>query len=142
MSDGTKDNHGMKGAAFSFPIPIFYKLLASMLFTAVIPVIFLGIVSTGDTQSVVAGLGMEATIFILTISTLSIVVAWSFYLSRSIVGPIEHLTDVARNVSMGDLRTTEIEVTSNDEIGELTHSFNRMIRSYKVLDNLAQDPSK
>ncbi|MCK9298748.1 HAMP domain-containing protein [Methanoculleus sp. YWC-01] len=123
-------------------IPIFYKLMASMLTVAVIPIFLLGIVSAGDTGSVIATLGLQNSIIIMTLLTLSVILMWSFYLARSITAPIEQLANVATSVSQGDLTNAEITVTSNDEIGELAIAFNRLINSYRILDTLAKDDAE
>ena len=59
-------------------IPIFYKLMVSMLFVSMIPMMLLGIVSMGGTDSIVTSLGLTNSIFVLTLVTLSVVVMWSF----------------------------------------------------------------
>ncbi|MDG6257370.1 MAG: HAMP domain-containing protein [Methanomicrobiaceae archaeon] len=120
-------------------IPIFYKLMASMLFVAVIPIALLGIVSAGDTESIISMIGLQNSIFFLTLVTLTIVVMWSFFLARSITSPIENLSRVADSVSKGDLRASHIDIMANDEIGDLAKSFNRMLNSYQILDNLARE---
>jgi methyl-accepting chemotaxis protein len=120
-------------------IPIFYKLFVSMLFVAVIPIALIGLMAAGDTGGIVSSIGLPATIFLLTLVTLSIVVMWSFFLASSITSPITQLSEVARSVSMGDLKNSEVHVMSNDEIGDLASSFNRMINSYKILDALSRE---
>jgi methyl-accepting chemotaxis protein len=124
---------------FSFQIPIFYKLMVSMLFVATIPMILLGIVSMGDTTSIIHNIGLANSIFIITLITLSIVVMWSFFLANSITSPIVKLSKIATSMSTGDLKSPEIELLSNDEIGELQTAFNRMINTYKILDTLAKE---
>ena len=124
---------------FSFQIPIFYKLMVSMLFVATIPMILLGIVSMGDTTSIIHNIGLTNSIFIITLITLSVVVMWSFFLSNSITSPIVRLSKIATSMSTGDLKNPEIELLSNDEIGELQTAFNRMINTYKILDTLAKE---
>jgi hypothetical protein len=42
-------------------------------------------------------------------------------------------------MSQGEIKTAEIEVMSNDEIGELVVSFNKLINTYRILDTLAKD---
>ncbi|QSZ66532.1 HAMP domain-containing protein [Methanofollis aquaemaris] len=133
---------GTQGRSLTLQIPIFYKLFVSMLFVAVIPVILLGIMAAGDTGWIVEVLGLQGTVFVLTLATLAIVVMWSFFLASSITSPITQLSEVARNVSMGDLKGAEVDVMSNDEIGDLAASFNRMINSYRVLDALAREDNE
>ncbi len=127
---------------FSLQIPIFYKLMASMLFVAVIPVALLGLVSAGDTGSVIALLGLQNSIFLLTLLTVGLVVMWSFFLAQSITSPIEQLSKVATSVSRGNLDETEITVVSNDEIGELAVAFGKLVNAYRILDTLAKEDTE
>jgi methyl-accepting chemotaxis protein len=127
---------------FTLPIPIFYKLMVSMLFVAMIPVILLGIVGTGGTSSIIASIGLTSSIFIITLITLSVVVMWSFYLANSITTPIVKLSKIATSMSTGELKNPEIELLSNDEIGELQTAFNRMINTYKILDTLSKEDNE
>jgi HAMP domain-containing protein len=126
----------------NLPIPIFYKLMVSMLFVATIPMILLGIVSLGGTTSIIANVGLANSIFIITLMTLSIVVMWSFFLASSITNPIVRLSKIATSMSTGELKNPEIELLSNDEIGELQTAFNRMINTYKILDTLSREESE
>jgi signal transduction histidine kinase len=128
-------------AGFSFQIPIFYKLMVSMLFVATIPMILLGIVIMGD-NSIVKNIGLANSIFIITLITLSVVVMWSFFLASSITNPIVKLSKIATSMSTGELKNPEIELLSNDEIGELQTAFNRMINTYKILDTLAKEDNE
>jgi HAMP domain-containing protein len=128
--------------ALSFPIPIFYKLMVSMLFVATIPMILLGIVSMGGTTSIIANIGLAYSVFIITLLTLSIVVMWSFFLASSITDPIVKLSKIATSMSTGELKNPEIELLSNDEIGELQTAFNRMINTYKILDTLSKEDNE
>lgn len=123
----------------SIPIPIFYKLMVSMLFIATIPMILLGIVSMGGTSSIIYNIGLTNSIFIITLVTLSVVVMWSFFLASSITNPIVRLSKLATSMSTGDLKNPEIELLSNDEIGELQTAFNRMVNTYKILDTLSKE---
>lgn len=120
-------------------IPIFYKLMVSMLFVATMPMILLGIVMMGDQNSIISNIGLTPSIFIITLITLSVVVMWSFFLASSITTPIVRLSKIATSISTGDLRDPGIELLSNDEIGELQTAFNRMINTYKILDTLSKE---
>jgi HAMP domain-containing protein len=134
----------MKPAAggFSFAIPIFYKLMVSMLFVATLPMILLGIVSLGGTTSIRENIGLENSIYIITLITLAVVIMWSYFLASSIINPIVRLSKIATNMSTGDLKNPEIELLSNDEIGELQTAFNRMVNTYKILDTLSQEDNE
>ena len=126
---------------FSIPIPIFYKLMVSMLFVATIPMILLGIVMMGEQNSIISNIGLTNSIFIITLITLSVVVMWSFFLASSITNPIVRLSKIATSMSTGELKDPEIELLSNDEIGELQTAFNRMVNTYKILDTLSKEDS-
>ena len=120
-------------------IPIFFKLMISMLIVATIPIFLLGIVSMGGTESIIASLGLQTTIILLTVITLAVVLMWSFFLASSITSPIVKLSTIAHGMSQGEIKASEIEVMTNDEIGELVTSFNKLINTYRILDTLAKD---
>ncbi len=54
----------------------------------------------------------------------------AFILGKRIVRPIKSLVKASENVALGDLNS-KVEITSNDEIGELGKSFNLMVRDLK-----------
>jgi HAMP domain-containing protein len=120
-------------------IPIFYKILISMLFVATLPIILLGIVSMGGTVSLVASLGLEVSIVLVTFVTMTVVLMWSSYIARQITDPIIRLSLIATRISKGDLVNTRVDISSNDEIGELVEAFNKMVNTYRILDTLAKE---
>jgi len=126
-------------SGLNLPIPIFYKLMVSMLFVATIPMLLLGIVMMGGPSSIITNIGLAPSIFIITLITLSVVFMWSFFISHSITTPIVRLSKIATSMSTGDLMNPEIEILSNDEIGELQVAFNRMVNTYKILDTLSKE---
>jgi len=69
---------------------------------------------------------LEALLFGLVISVLL-----SFLLSKTLITPIERLTEGAERVANGDFGK-KIEVASRDEIGVLTGTFNDMARQLKT----------
>ena len=68
---------------------------------------------------------VESLVFGLLIS-----VALSFLLSKTMVTPIQRLTDASARVAKGDF-SEKIEVPSHDEIGVLTDTFNDMAKQLK-----------
>jgi signal transduction histidine kinase len=62
----------------------------------------------------------------------------AFILSRRILGPVEALTDAARQMGQGDL-TRRVEVRSRDEIGELAQAFNAMADSLARVEQLRRN---
>jgi nitrogen fixation/metabolism regulation signal transduction histidine kinase len=65
---------------------------------------------------------------VIGVSLLGRVIAlvMSIVLSRAVLLPVEHLKEVAENVSMGNLQIT-VRRFSDDEIGDLADSFSRMV---------------
>jgi methyl-accepting chemotaxis protein len=55
-----------------------------------------------------------------------------YLVSRSIVKPIIHLKQRVQQVASGDL-TVSAEKKTNDEVGELTHHFNEMVKQMRSL---------
>jgi len=127
---------------FSIPIPLFYKITMSMLFVAMIPMILLGLLTMGGTSSIIASIGLDNSVFVITLITGFVVLLLSFFLAGSITRPIVRLANIATAMSTGELKTYEIEFMSNDEIGELQGAFNRMIKTYKILDTLAKEKNE
>ena len=80
-----------------------------------------------DNRSTVSSLNSELLIIILQalLVGLLISVLLSFLLSKTMINPIEKLTEGAERVASGDF-SEKLEVDSTDEIGILTGTFNEM----------------
>jgi two-component system sensor histidine kinase VicK len=65
----------------------------------------------------------------------------TFVVANSITKPIKELKDVADNVSMGDLQQN-VTITGDDEIGELGHSFQRMINAFKMSQAMSEEETR
>ncbi|NMB77989.1 MAG: HAMP domain-containing protein [Methanomicrobiales archaeon] len=87
--------------------------------------------TTADIRQKTESVGTQNTILIVTFLTMIVVIIVSYFMALRITRPIKQLTEVANNVSLGDLSNTDVEVTSDDEIGELAGSFKRMVVSVK-----------
>lgn len=74
----------------------------------------------------------QTTTIIVVIIMVIVVAIISILFGRSVVGPIKKLTVAADKVSKGDLSVT-VQLKSNDEIGELAESFERMVTAVKFL---------
>ncbi|MGB9989930.1 methyl-accepting chemotaxis protein [Massilia sp. SM-13] len=59
-------------------------------------------------------------------------IATAVFITRSIVGPVEHAVKVARTVANGDL-DSHIEVRSTDEIGQLSEALHDMNESLRKI---------
>lgn len=71
---------------------------------------------------------------ILIISVIALVVAFivTFFVSKTITKPIIRVSEEMNHVANGDLTAT-LEVTSKDEVGQLTMHFNIMVEKMKEL---------
>ena len=76
------------------------------------------------------GLILEALVLGLVISVLL-----SFLLAKTMVNPLQRLTNGIEEVARGDF-SRKLEVTSSDEIGQLTESFNAMAQQLET--NIAE----
>lgn len=52
-------------------------------------------------------------------------VSFAFFFGKKISDPILYLTEITKSISEGDY-SKRVKIISNDEIGELSHSFNKM----------------
>ncbi len=75
---------------------------------------------------------MLFTLLGVIIGLLIVVPIIAYYLSRGITGPIGSLRDAAEKVSMGDMSVV-ISIESDDEIGDLAQSFDRMVMAVRFL---------
>ncbi len=83
-------------------------------------------------------LSTQNTILVITAITVIVTGVVGFLFATSISRPIKTLTEIADKVSMGDLEGTEIDIRSDDEIGALAESFQRMVVSVKYYMAKAQ----
>ncbi|MBR2179587.1 MAG: methyl-accepting chemotaxis protein [Selenomonadaceae bacterium] len=81
---------------------------------------------------------LRITFGILTLVGLALMVFMCLKLAGSITGPIIELEAHAKEMSNGNLRMKDIEVTSTDEIGSLTQAFNTMsVNLRKLISKMA-----
>jgi methyl-accepting chemotaxis protein len=84
--------------------------------------------SSQSSQENIERVSKRSVPVVLGVSLLGMVIAlvMSVVLCRAVLLPVEHLKDVAENVSMGNLQIT-VRRFSDDEIGDLADSFSRMV---------------
>ncbi len=70
--------------------------------------------------------------FLIAISGLVLTAFLAIRISRSVVKPIQRLTDAVRNIAQGDLNT-RIETDSGGEIGSLEEGFNTMTSEIQLI---------
>ncbi|MCX8119149.1 MAG: ATP-binding protein [Desulfobacterota bacterium] len=89
--------------------------------------VFGGVLMEVSTEDVMRQLIEYQRMFLLLIvlDSFVLVIFGSFLLSRVLVNPLKDLVRLTQRISQGDLDQT-IEANSNNEIGQLVQSFNRM----------------
>jgi signal transduction histidine kinase len=78
----------------------------------------------------IVGMGFWFALGAGMVFLLLMLLAVGYWLARSFTSPILNLAEAAKKVAAGDL-TLSLPVTSNDEIGTLTQSFNTMIQGLR-----------
>jgi len=74
--------------------------------------------------------GLRSKLLIIGLLNLILIFGFAFYLSRRITSPIIRLNKAAGNIGTGSFSET-LPISSNDEIGELTETFNKMVLQLK-----------
>ena len=82
----------------------------------------------------------RATSLSMSIALLGLILGagTSAALIRAILRPVDHLRDVAENVSLGNLDIA-VRRYSNDEIGDLADSFSRMVTAVRFFRAESED---
>jgi len=66
------------------------------------------------------------------------VISFAFFFGKKISGPILYLTEITKSISEGDY-SKRIKITSHDEIGELSNSFNMMASKLEEKTQILKD---
>jgi len=74
------------------------------------------------------------TIISIIITTVLLII--SIY--RKMLGPVKKITEATKKVAAGDF-TVELETERQDELGELTHNFNQMVKELNSIECLQKD---
>ncbi len=75
------------------------------------------------------------------ISFIAIAVLINYFLSRIILKPVETLSRKAEEIANGDY-TVQVPIVSDDEIGSLSKTFNRMVRTVKEQMDAVENANK
>lgn len=111
------------------------RLLATFLLTGLVPLISLGMAAQNSAINIMDSQldpyeilnQLRLTVFFLAGVSLVSNILLTLLTTRSLLGPLHSLTAaMSRVASQGDL-ATRVPVKSNDEIGDLTDSFNTML---------------
>lgn len=76
---------------------------------------------------------VRATTFAIGLLVLALALALAWWASRSVSRRLQILVDAAEKVSRGDLSRAQLPGESEDDIGRMTASFNRMLDSQRQL---------
>lgn len=110
-----------------------YRGVATLAVWRPIPSLGWGLVCKIDSTEVLEPLAKARNWMIaVTLALLAIVVVLSHVLSKQIVKPIERLTQAADSISKGNT-DINIAIKSQDEVGDLADSFERMVASIRFL---------
>ena len=82
--------------------------------------------------------GFSAMCFVVALGVIFLFAFAGFYFIKSIVNPIKDVGNIARKIAMGDLES-RIEISKNDEIGELCEAINYMASELQSAQNLKND---
>ncbi len=75
---------------------------------------------------------MNTVSIFMSLIALVITIGLSYFLAKTITGPIQQLIAKTNSVSAGDL-TVRAQTKSKDEVGELTKDFNQMVENMKEM---------
>ena len=93
-------------------------------------------VASADKRAREASNNAAITVLFTSIFAIVLILFASVQISRTIIRPAEKLTEAARRIGQGQLNH-KIDITTNDEIGELGIEFNKMterLRSYEEMN--------
>lgn len=77
---------------------------------------------------------IRTTSLVVCLLVFAIGILMGFFLARHISVPVLELRDAAMKVGQGD-RSQQVHPKSKDEIGELSHAFNKMVRDLEVAES-------
>lgn len=77
---------------------------------------------------------IQTKVIQVTLVALVLAVAGVSILSYNLLRPVRRLVNATNRIADGDM-SHEIKVSSNDELGDLTESFNRMVRNLSRVQN-------
>lgn len=79
----------------------------------------------------------KTTIIFGSLAAIVIVAGFSYFLTRGIVIPLQIVMERSRQIAAGNLRLEKLAVTSDDELGQLTATFNHMQEGLQELTRQA-----
>ncbi len=99
-------------------------------------------VRSDASRSTAALSSMAGTLLLASFIALSITGLFGSFFAKTLTQPIEALTNQAQELASGNIEGT-LQVHSNDEIGQLTETFNYMAKELKFnIDNISTEKNK
>lgn len=119
-----------------------YRGVESLAVWRPIPILDWGMVVKIDVKEALQPILNTRDIIISLALVLAVIVIFlSSYISKGVVGPIRELTAAAINISKGNTNV-KIDIRSNDEVGDLAESFERMLAAIKFFKNKDKEEEK
>jgi len=119
-----------------------YRGVESLAVWRPIPILDWGMVVKIDAKEALQPiLNTRNVVIVLAVILAIIIILLSSYISKGVVGPIRELTEAANNISKGNTNI-KIDIKSNDEVGDLAESFERMLAAIKFYKNKDKEDEK
>lgn len=81
-----------------------------------------------------SGKSIRLVIISILISTIGVII----YITKKMLNPVAKITEATKKVAAGDF-TVQLETDRSDELGELTHNFNKMVKELNSIECLQKD---
>jgi len=88
-------------------------------------------IDEAEAFSEITAMNNNALMMIVIIALLVIIIAYFF--SKKITNPISKAVEMAEEISAGNLSVSKLKIKSNDEIGDLADSLNKMLTNLKAI---------
>ena len=107
-------------------VKIYTKIISLFLASSLIPIMFVVGLNFNILDDFPNNASIKISMIIISATTTIVVVIFSLLISKSISKPIVSLKDIAMQISKGNFSIKANE-SGNDEIGELSKTFNQMV---------------
>lgn len=98
-----------------------------------------GVFPLDESQSVVVKLQLYTVVVVLITLLMAVMISWFF--TNSIINPVRKLRSLMKRVEEGEMQL-RFHIRSKDEIGQLGHSFNKMVQEIERLIQLVYTEQK
>lgn len=121
------------------------RTLITLITWAVVPMVVVGLTAWLRMREIVAALGYPAEhlqairigvlgrVFLVAAVILALALVAAMIFARVVVGPLSQIQRGLKRIAAGDLTVESLPVTSRDEVGQITDSFNTMVAELRSL---------